>query len=78
MTKAIYKPTNTQVIILEQIDTKYVKVFLDAQDQVLLRTDLEIQEEKNSLLQQLFSPTVMAISAVKKKSVFAGTSIKNY
>ncbi len=46
MNKAIYIPTNTSVIVLEDINDTHVKVFLNAQEQIVSKVDIQYEEEQ--------------------------------
>ena len=54
MSKATYIPTNTPIIILEEVSDTHVRVFLDAQEKVVSRADIRQEiEQKLSTLDEI-------------------------
>ncbi|MBT5934396.1 DEAD/DEAH box helicase [Sulfurimonas sp.] len=49
MKKAIYLPTNTSIIILNEIDENYVNVFLDGEEKTVSRRDIELKSEAKGI-----------------------------
>ena len=46
MRKAIYIPTNTPILVMEEVNEEYVKVFMDTQEQIVERKDIKSEEEE--------------------------------
>lgn len=49
MKKAVYLPTNSNIIILNNIDEEYVNVFLDGEEKTVSRKNVQLKSEVKSL-----------------------------